>query len=75
MLLNHKSVLGSIQTLIHVNGLDCRILTRMVSVDEKYLCQCFELVHNCALKASHWNIPMNLRATNIVTLLESLNSA
>jgi hypothetical protein len=59
----------------HVNGIDNRIPKHMVSVDEKYLRRCFELVHNCAVKAAQWNIPMSLRATHMEILSESLNSA
>ncbi|CAI8603019.1 unnamed protein product [Vicia faba] len=58
------------------NGLDNRIPKHIVSVDEKYLRRCLELVHNSALKAAQWNnIPMSLRGSNLgSTISESLNS-
>lgn len=49
----------------NVHGLDNRIPKHMVSVDEKYLRRCLELVHNCALKAAQSNIPGSLRTTNM----------
>ncbi|CAJ2627973.1 unnamed protein product [Trifolium pratense] len=59
----------------HLKKLIKRIPKHMVSVDEKYLRRCFELVHNCAVKAAQWNIPMSLKATHMEILSESLNSA
>ncbi|CAL5208305.1 unnamed protein product [Lathyrus oleraceus] len=59
----------------HGNGLDNRIPKHMVSVDEKYLRRCLELVHNSALKAAQWNnIPMSLRVANIGSISKCLNS-
>lgn len=58
----------------NVHGLDNRIPKHMVSVDEKYLRRCLELVHNCAVKAAKWNMPMSLRATNMAVLSESFNT-
>lgn len=58
----------------HVSGLDNRIPKHMVSADDKYLRRCLELVHDRAVKATQWNIPLRLRATNIGTLSESLNT-
>lgn len=59
----------------HLHGLDNRIPKHMVSVDEKYLRRCLELVHSCVLKAAQWNIPVSLRATSMGTLSEGLNTA
>ncbi|KAJ1377945.1 hypothetical protein SESBI_48370, partial [Sesbania bispinosa] len=59
----------------HVHGVDNRIPKHMVSVDEKYLRRCLELVHNIALKAAQCNIPVSLRAKHMGTLSESLNTA
>ncbi|KAJ1409477.1 hypothetical protein SESBI_22768 [Sesbania bispinosa] len=59
----------------HVHGVDNRIPKHMVSVDEKYLRRCLELVHNIALKAAQCNIPVSLRAKNMGTLSEGLNTA
>lgn len=58
-----------------VHGLDNRIPKHMVSVDEKYLRRCLEFVHSSALKAAQCNIPVSLRATNMGTISESLNTA
>ncbi|XP_061356794.1 uncharacterized protein LOC133301189 [Gastrolobium bilobum] len=58
-----------------VHGLDNRIPKHMVSVDEKYLRRCLEFVHNSALKAAQCSIPVSLRATNMGTLSETLNTA
>ncbi|XP_027365155.1 uncharacterized protein LOC113872090 isoform X2 [Abrus precatorius] len=58
-----------------VHGLDNRIPKHVVSVDEKYMRRCLEFVHNTALKAAQCNIPVSLRATNMETLSESLNTA
>lgn len=58
-----------------VHGLDNRIPKHVVSVDEKYIRRCLEFVHNASLKAAQCNISESLRATNMETLSESLNSA
>ncbi|KAK7391652.1 hypothetical protein VNO78_20069 [Psophocarpus tetragonolobus] len=58
-----------------VHGLDNRIPKHVVSVDEKYIRRCLEFIHNTALKAAQFNIPDSLRATNMETLSESLNTA
>ncbi|KHN01034.1 uncharacterized protein LOC114403188 [Glycine soja] len=58
-----------------VHGLDNRIPKHVVSVDEKYIHRCLEFIHNTALKAAQFNIPESLRATNMETLSESLNTA
>ncbi|XP_057423148.1 uncharacterized protein LOC130717061 [Lotus japonicus] len=51
-----------------VHGLDNRIPKHVVSVDEKYLRRCLELLHNSALKAAQCNIPVSLRTTNMMSL-------
>lgn len=50
---------------------DNRIPKHVVSVDEKYIRRCLEFVH----KAAQCNIPESLRATNMGSLSESLNTA
>ncbi|XP_057735011.1 uncharacterized protein LOC130950507 [Arachis stenosperma] len=57
-----------------VHGIDNRIPKHVVSVDEKYLRRCLEFMHSAAIKAAQCNIPVNLRATNMVALSESLNA-
>ncbi|MED6188184.1 hypothetical protein PIB30_083582 [Stylosanthes scabra] len=58
-----------------VHGVDNRIPKHVVSVDEKYLRRCLEFMHNAAIKAAQCNIPVNFRATSMVGLSESLDSA
>ncbi|OIW13132.1 hypothetical protein TanjilG_32113 [Lupinus angustifolius] len=55
----------------HVHGLDNRVPKHMVSIDEKYLRNYLEFVHNNALKAAQCNTPAILSATNAGILSES----
>ncbi|TKY51832.1 hypothetical protein E2542_SST23351 [Spatholobus suberectus] len=54
-----------------VHGPDNRIPKHVVSVDEKYIRRYLEFVH----KAAQCNIPESLRATNMGTLSESLDTS
>ncbi|KAJ7955470.1 DUF3527 domain protein [Quillaja saponaria] len=58
-----------------VCGLDNRIPKHMVSVDEKYLRRCLELIHISALNSAQCNIATTLSSKSTGLLSDSLNAA
>lgn len=64
---NENSLLRS------TGGLDSRIPKHMISVDEKYLRRCLELIHINASKAARCNTFMNLSSLKMGILSGSLN--
>ncbi|KAJ7979799.1 DUF3527 domain protein [Quillaja saponaria] len=56
-------------------GLDGSIQKHMVSVDEKYLRRCLELIHIRALSSARCNISMTLSSKSMGILSNNLNAA
>lgn len=56
-------------------GLDSRIPKHMVSVDEKYLRRCLEMIHINASKAARCAVPMNLSSLRMGISSNSLSPA
>ncbi|GLT69416.1 hypothetical protein SLA2020_415690 [Shorea laevis] len=68
----HKSC-NENSLLRNTRGLDSRIPKHMISVDEKYLRRCLELIHINASKAARCNTSMNLSSLKMGILSGCLN--
>lgn len=57
----------------NAQGLDYRIPKRMVSVDEKYLRRCLELIHFRALRTARGNVSVNVSSEKMGFFSESIS--
>lgn len=58
-----------------ISSLDSRIPKRMVSVDEKYLRRCLELIHFSATKTARCNISVNLSSAKMGVFYDSMRTS
>ncbi|GFY93108.1 cadherin EGF LAG seven-pass G-type receptor, putative [Actinidia rufa] len=58
----------------HIQGLGSRVPKHIISLDEKYLRRCLELIHMSASKGVSCNTPRNLGSSDMGTLSDSLSS-
>ncbi|XP_044498262.1 uncharacterized protein LOC123220242 [Mangifera indica] len=80
LILNVKQLLAGKsflkKTFLQSNhGLDAKIPKHMVTLDERYLRWCLELIHTSASKAAQCSISMNMSSTNMGILWDDMKPA
>ncbi|XP_022721894.1 uncharacterized protein LOC111279214 [Durio zibethinus] len=69
-----KSLIGG-SFLQSIFGIGNKIPRHVVTIDEKYLCRCLELIHINAAKAAQSKVSVNLTSIKMGILSDGLNSA
>lgn len=80
LILNVKQLFSSRSSIKNfffqsTHGLDTKIPKHMVTLDERYLGRCLELIHKSASKAAQCNIPVNLGSAKMGFMWDDMNPA